>query len=246
MSLPLKKAIVPSDHAIRSHLPMAPLWITIHETANTSPGANAEMHARYILTQEAISREVLWHATVDQEQIIQHLPWDEVGWHAGDGYNGDGNRKSIGIELCVNSDANFAKTQQLAAKLVAELIKTIPSLKPFPECIVQHNRWSGKDCPHQIRATPGAWADFIARCEAEIAATAAPVPAAEPAVAQQEAPPTNLPVTVIVDGTTVEMNAFLEGEKTRVDLRPLAEALGANVAWSWPGKGTPTITITRK
>lgn len=234
MALPLQQRIVPQDHAIRSQLPMEPLWITIHETANTNPGADAEMHARYILTQEAIDRQVLWHATVDQDEIIQHLPWNEVGWHAGDGYNGNGNRKSIGIELCVNRDADFAKTQRLGAKLVAQLVKTIPSLKPFPECVVQHNRWSGKDCPHQLRATPGAWEAFVALCQAEVQAETAPL---------QEAAVTTMPVTVTVNGKVVEMNALLEGEKTRVDLRPLAEALGADISWTPPEQGGPAVAV---
>ncbi|HLO01902.1 MAG TPA: N-acetylmuramoyl-L-alanine amidase [Symbiobacteriaceae bacterium] len=242
MTLPLTEKIVPQDHAIRSNLPMAPLWITIHETANTNPGADAEMHARYILTQEAIDRQVLWHATVDQDEIIQHIPWTEAGWHAGDGYNGDGNRKSIGIELCVNRDADFAKTQRLAAKLVAYLIKTVSSLKPFPECVVQHNRWSGKDCPHQLRATPGAWEAFIALCQAEIA-PAAVTPAV---VTQQEVAVTTEPVAVMVDGQLVEMNARLEGDKTRVDLRTLAEALGAEVTWTTSDQGVSTVSIKSK
>lgn len=239
MTLPLKERIVPNDHEIRSHLPMEPLWITIHETANTNPGADAEMHARYILTQEAIERQVLWHATVDQDEIIQHLPWTEVGWHAGDGYKGNGNRKSIGIELCVNRDGDFTKTQRLAARLVAHLVKTIASLKAFPECVVQHNRWSGKDCPHQLRSTPGAWEAFIALCQAEVGTPQAVTP-------QEVAASDDMPVTVKINGKVVEMNARLEGDKTRVDVRELAEALGAEVSWTPPEEGGPTVTIKTK
>jgi N-acetylmuramoyl-L-alanine amidase len=177
----IEQRIVPADHPIRSNTPMAPKWITIHETANTAPGANAEMHAHYMLTQEAIDREVLWHATVDSGQIIQHLPWGEVGWHAGDGLHGPGNTQSIAIELCVNADGDFAATQRLAAQLVAQLVQTIPSLLPFPECIVQHNHWSGKDCPHQLRTTPGAWNALVGLCGLEIGKAKAPAwdPAAE-------------------------------------------------------------------
>lgn len=234
MTLPLREQIVPQDHAIRSHLPMEPLWITIHETANTNSGADAEMHARYLLTQEAIDREVLWHATVDESEIIQHLPWHEAGWHAGDGYNGPGNRKSVGIELCVNKDADFNKTKRLAARLVAHLAQTLPSLKPFPECLVQHNHWSGKDCPHQIRAT-GTWDQFIALCKEEINALAP--------VEQQE---TYLPVKVIVDGKEIPMNARWEGGKTRVEIRAFAEALGFEVTWTPPEQGGPTVTVKTK
>jgi N-acetylmuramoyl-L-alanine amidase len=231
MALPIKESIVPENHPIRSHQPMHPLWITIHETANTDPGANAEMHDRYLRSQEAINREVLWHATVDQDQIIHHLPWTEVGWHAGDGLHGPGNTQSIGIELCVNVDGDFEKTKHLAAQLVAYLIHQIPSLKPFPECVVQHNHWSGKDCPHQIRATPGAWEAFLAMCKQELDQAVVP---AEP------------DVTVLIDGQPVEMHARLEGDTTRVDLRALAEALGAQVTWIPPEQGGPKVEVKTK
>jgi N-acetylmuramoyl-L-alanine amidase len=218
--------IVPADHPIRSNTPMAPKWITIHTTGNENPGANAEMHARYMLSQEAIQREVLWHATVDSGQIIQHLPVGEVGWHAGDGLHGPGNTQSIGVELCVNADGDFVQTQRNAAALVAQLIATTPSLLPFPDCIVQHNHWSGKDCPHQIRATPGAWEGFLRLCEAEVAKLKAPEPAG---------------IRVVVNGREVPCDARIEDGHTLVLLKPVCEALGASVGWD---AATKTVTVT--
>jgi N-acetylmuramoyl-L-alanine amidase len=160
--------IVPDDHPIRSHLLMTPRYITIHETANHAAGADALMHARYMLTQDAIDREVLWHYTADSERIVQHVPTNEVGWHAGDGYNGVGNRQSIAIEMCVNSDGDWEATQRRTAKLVAHLIETTPSLVAFPDCVVQHNRWSGKNCPTTLRATPNGWERFISMVNDEL------------------------------------------------------------------------------
>lgn len=232
MALPITESIVPKDHPIRSNTPMTPLWITIHETANTALGANAAMHDRYIRSQEAVDRQVLWHATVDQDQIIQHLPWTEVGWHAGDGLHGPGNTQSIGIELCVNANGDFGKTERLAAQLVAYLIGQIASLKPFPDCVVQHNRWSGKDCPHQIRATPGGWEAFLSLCKE--------------ALDQAVTPAENDAVIVTVNGSPIAVNARLEGDKTRVDLRPLVEALGAQITWIPPEQGGPTVQIKTK
>ncbi|AME08046.1 hypothetical protein AUL54_17845 [Bacillus sp. SDLI1] len=43
----------------------------------------------------AVSR----HFTVDDSVVYQHLPLDENGWHAGDGTNGTGNRKSTGLKF---------------------------------------------------------------------------------------------------------------------------------------------------
>ncbi|MFZ7893850.1 N-acetylmuramoyl-L-alanine amidase [Bacillus cereus] len=79
--------------------PMKARYITIHETANTAAGANAE-NSRNIYTDKQLKAlsEISWHFTVDDKQIYQHLPTNENRWHAGDG-DGSGNRESIGIEI---------------------------------------------------------------------------------------------------------------------------------------------------
>ncbi|WP_186312994.1 peptidoglycan recognition protein family protein, partial [Bacillus pumilus] len=84
---------------------MKPLYITVHNTANTAKGANAASHASFV---KRSSTGVSWHYTVDENVIYQHLPLNENGWHAGDG-RGTGNMKSIGIEICENADGNFEK-----------------------------------------------------------------------------------------------------------------------------------------
>src|SRR5690625_437143 len=87
---------------------MSPKYITVHNTANTSAGADAKMHARY-LHNGASGRTVGWHFSVDDTRIVQHLPTDEHGWHAGDGAKGTGNLHSIGIEICENGDGDLEK-----------------------------------------------------------------------------------------------------------------------------------------
>lgn len=156
--------LLPDDHPL-TRLPMTPRYITVHDTANPARGANAEMHGRYLRSQEAIDREVSWHFTVDDHEIRQHLPLDRNGWHAGDGWDGPGNRQSIAIEICENSDGDRAAAEANAAMLVAHLVRTVPTLLPFPECVVQHNHWSGKDCPRVIRSRPGGWGGFIRMIE---------------------------------------------------------------------------------
>ena len=126
---------------------MEPRWITVHETANTKPGANAEMHRRFVHNGGGPER-VSFHFVVDDQEIIQLLPLDVNGWHAGDGVNGEGNRASIGIELCVNQDGNWAKTLDNAARLLAALCQRY---RFGVDRIVQHNKWSGKNCPALLR-----------------------------------------------------------------------------------------------
>ncbi|MBD5074464.1 N-acetylmuramoyl-L-alanine amidase, partial [Xanthomonas citri pv. citri] len=99
---------------------MTPLYITVHNTANTAVGADAAAHARYLKNPDTTTS---WHFTVDDSVIYQHLPIDENGWHAGDGTNGTGNRKSIGIEICENADGDFEKATSNAQWLIRKLMK---------------------------------------------------------------------------------------------------------------------------
>lgn len=70
---------------------MKPFFITVHNTANTSKGADAASQVAFV---KRSSTGVSWQYTVDD----QHLPLNENGWHAGDG-RGTVNMKSIGIEI---------------------------------------------------------------------------------------------------------------------------------------------------
>lgn len=130
-------------------------FITIHQTGNTRVGANAINHARYI---NGGSGET-WHYTVDDKQVVQHFNDRVQCWHSGDG-KGAGNTQSIGIELCVNSDGNYHST----IKNAVDLVKYLMRVHNIPiQNVVQHNRWSGKDCPSQIRKgfKGVTWSGFI-------------------------------------------------------------------------------------
>ncbi len=132
-------------------------YITIHETANTNKGANAQSHAN--LQSKGNSRLASWHYQVDDKEIIQSFLDNVRCLHAGDG-RGKGNMESIGIEICVNSDGNFKNAVKNAAELVKYLMKKHDIGISH---VVQHSRWSGKDCPHNLRdGSKGInWNDFI-------------------------------------------------------------------------------------
>lgn len=154
--IPIKVDIVPK--AKRPGYAMVPEYITVHQTGNTNPGADARAHNSYIHNN---APNPAWHYTVDDHEAYQHLPLNENGWHAGDGVNGPGNRKSVGIEICVNIDGDLKKAEENGAWLVAKLIRELPKLKPFPECVKQHYDWNGKNCPAQIRARANGWSNFL-------------------------------------------------------------------------------------
>ena len=71
--------------------------------------------------------------------------------------NQGGNRNSIGIETCVDAGSDYMKTVHNNAKLVAKLcIENNLTL----DRILQHNNFSGKACPNQIRTTDY-WDEFL-------------------------------------------------------------------------------------
>ena len=59
-----------------------------------------------------------FHVAIDDKQVVQTIPFDRNGWHAGDG-NGNGNRKFIGIEIC------YSKSGVSKSKYKAEETNTI-------------------------------------------------------------------------------------------------------------------------
>lgn len=157
-----RTSIIPKTNRNRPGLKLVggkPEYITIHETANTAAGANAEMHRKFVRNgggEEGVS----FHYVVDDKESIQLVPDDEVAWHAGDGPTGRGNNRSIAIEICVNSDGNFLLAVQNLTRLVLKLMAEfdIPANK-----VVQHNHWSGKNCPLNLRAnSQSSWQELLA------------------------------------------------------------------------------------
>lgn len=135
-----------SNKKTRPGTKRTPRTITIHETDNTNRGANAQAHAR--LQEAGNFRQASWHFQVDDKDVIyQSVPENEVAYAGGDG-RGPGNSFSIHIEICVNSDGNFNKAVANAIWLVQYLMK---KYNISIHNVVQHNKWSGKNCPRNLR-----------------------------------------------------------------------------------------------
>ena len=117
-------------------------YVVIHETDNYKQGVGAKNHAIFLKSNNTSTTS--WHYTVDDKEIYQHVPDNEIAHHVGDKA---GNYFGIGIELCVNRDGDFEKTYDNAAKLVAYLLKEydldITSIK-------MHHHFIDKDCPNKI------------------------------------------------------------------------------------------------
>ncbi|HOA36720.1 MAG TPA: N-acetylmuramoyl-L-alanine amidase, partial [Bacillota bacterium] len=157
MAVQIIQDFIPKGRKNRPGYKMTPRYITIHDTANPGAGANAKAHAAYLKGAAAAAIPASWHFTVDDKVIYQHLPLTENGWHCGDGTNGTGNRQSIGVEICENSDGNRAKAEANAVWLTAKLLKDY-GLKIA--AVKQHYDWSGKNCPNVLRGRKNGWSGF--------------------------------------------------------------------------------------
>lgn len=121
-----------------------PTSITIHNTDNSAPGANANAHSRFVrdtgyYLHNGKKRQVSWHFTVDDLQVIKQLPLNELAFHAE-----AGNRSSLAIEICMNAGIDQAAANERAAKLVAALLY---DLRLDVSGIKTHKDWTGKNCP---------------------------------------------------------------------------------------------------
>src|SRR5699024_6912456 len=112
----IKKDLSRNNNHAGSGNPMN--FITVHQTANTARGANAQAHANFINNGSAAT----WHYTTDDTHAIQHFYETTRCYHAGDG-RGKGNYESIGVEMCVNSDGDYNQTLSNAASLIADIMK---------------------------------------------------------------------------------------------------------------------------
>jgi len=158
--LNLSVQLIPAGSPNRNGRGMTPDYVTIHNTANSSARATAAMHARYLLSEAAWKRKVSWHYTVDDTQAIKHLPVFEEGMHAG---TREGNRRSIGIEICEFRGIDQAAANERAALLTAVLLFVMQ----WPiEAVVPHRYWSGKNCPHLLLADGEKdWKEFMNQVE---------------------------------------------------------------------------------
>ncbi|MCR6850551.1 N-acetylmuramoyl-L-alanine amidase [Bacillus thuringiensis] len=151
-----KKLVDPSKYGTKCPYTMNPEFITVHNTYND---ATAENEVAYMIRND---NQVSFHIAVDDKEAVQGIPLERNAWHTGDG-NGNGNRKSIGVEICysLSGGDRYYKAEDNAAIVVAQLMKqyNIPISK-----VRTHQSWSGKYCPHRM-LDEGRWNSFIERVQ---------------------------------------------------------------------------------
>jgi len=149
--------ILPSSkYPIKTPYSMTPQYITVHNTANDASASN---EIKYMITN---NNQVSYHVAVDDKEVIQAIPFNRNTWHCGDG-QGNGNRKSIGIEICYSKSggARYAAAEENAVQYIASLLKQYGW---GIERVKKHQDWNGKYCPHRI-LSEGRWNSFLKRVE---------------------------------------------------------------------------------
>ncbi|MFJ7932917.1 N-acetylmuramoyl-L-alanine amidase family protein [Sporosarcina sp. NPDC096371] len=138
----INKYISTSLYPLKATYPMTPEYVTLHNTFNDATALN---EIAYMTSNKDATS---YHVAIDDQYAVQAIPFNRNGWHAGDG-NGDGNRKSIGIEICYSKSggAKYKAAEANAVDYIAHLLKqqgwAIDRVK-------WHRDWSGKNCPHRI------------------------------------------------------------------------------------------------
>lgn len=125
-------------------------YLIIHDTGNSSPGADAMAHFRYLQT---ATRYGSAHYYLDDKQVIQTIGDSLVAWSIGDkwGYSNNPNRikdalnsNSLSIELCINSDIDKVKAYKNLVELTKNLMK---KFNISHDRVIRHFDATGKICP---------------------------------------------------------------------------------------------------
>lgn len=143
MSYKIVQSWLPSSkYSLKAPYPMTPKYITIHNTAND---ATAQGEANYM---KSNGNATSFHVAIDDKEVVEIIPFNRSAWHAGDG-NGQGNRASIGIEICYSKSggARYKAAEENAIEYTAHALIQL-GLKPT--AVKFHHDWSGKNCPHRI------------------------------------------------------------------------------------------------
>lgn len=188
--------------------------ITIHSTGNPRSTARNE---RDWLTNSSNTSTTGWHIVVDDKEIIEAIPLDEIAYHAG---NKNGNYTSIGIELCESGDRGL-----VIANAIDLVVMMLKDRNWGTNRLKRHYDWSGKACPMIMMDNDWQlWKSFVAEVERRLGN-----------VAGFEGP-------AKVEYQGKELNAGILDGTTYVGVRELAGMLGLKVGWD---NATKTVTLSK-
>lgn len=155
---PVRVMHIPADRPNRPGRPLEAEWVTVHNTANPTSTAVGEA------TYAARRADASFHYVVDEREVVEVVPPDEVAYHAGSVANGC----SIGVEICESGDPE--KTWRNAVAFVADLLR---QRGWGVDRVTTHQRWTGKNCPRLLLPR---WNEFVADVARTLGAAASGTP----------------------------------------------------------------------
>jgi N-acetylmuramoyl-L-alanine amidase CwlA len=231
----VKRMLLTEGRGGNPGITIKPKALVIHWTANTSPGADAVANRNYF--EGHPENKVSAHYVVDDHQVVQCIEETKMAYHVGakqykpaalkqlSAYPND---CTIGIEMCVHRDGDFAKTYQNAVDLAASILHRYGWWTPR---LWRHFDVTGKACPkfwtddstavlYGFASAAGGWQRFKADVEVALARLRFPAEGGDEDVK---------PTKVIYRGR--ELDGFIKDGRTFVEVRKLCEAFGKQVVW---------------
>ena len=152
--------LVPQErYSLKCPHEMEAEFIVVHNTDNDASAANEV--AYMIRNDDTVS----FHYAVDDVQAVQGIPESRNAWHCGDGGQGDGNRKGIGVEICwsLSGGVRFEKAEHNAALLIAQILY---GRGWGIDRVRKHQDFNGKNCPARTLAL--GWDRFLEMVRQEL------------------------------------------------------------------------------
>jgi len=204
--------------------------LVIHWTANQGKGANAVANRNYFNNPTTIASA---HYIVDDTQIVQCLPENEMGYHVGaNSYKPEAlkqlssypNNCTIGIEMCVNSDGNFQAMYQNTVEHAADILKRYGW---GVDKLWRHFDITGKNCPAYFVSD-----DYARRFTGLTAAQAwAKFKDDVQRLLTDNPQKSNESVDICRVHLALNTSGMLVGGVSYLRVREIAEAVGAIVKW---------------
>lgn len=135
---------------------------TLHNTYNDASALN---EINYM--QNVNPKSTSYTFAVDNLQVVQGLPLNRNGWHAGDGSNGYGNRNTWGVEICY-SKSGGERYDQAETNAILFVAQGLYENGWDISKVWKHKDWSGKNCPHRILARSRGWQGILDAIQVEL------------------------------------------------------------------------------
>lgn len=142
--------LIPKNEWTRPGTKISPKGLAIHWTGNIRRGAAAKGNATFFHNRSGSYGSA--HYVLDDEVIYRVIPENEMGYHVGattyktTRFGSYPNNQLIGLEICVNMDADWEKTYDNAVRFAAAICLRNKWLDPW-KALIRHYDVTGKDCP---------------------------------------------------------------------------------------------------